>query len=86
MNFGIITLNQSTKTRQNCDSFVIHIKTKYFYEDIVNDVEEWFDTSNYHNNRPLLIGKNKKVISLFKAKLGGKIMVEFGGLKAQTYA
>ena len=28
-------------------SFVIHIKTKYFYEHIANDVEERFDTSNY---------------------------------------
>ena len=42
------------------DSFVIHIKTEDFYEDIANDVEEWFDTSNYDNNRPLPIGKSKK--------------------------
>ena len=26
------------------DSFILHIKTKDFYEDINNDVEEWFDT------------------------------------------
>ena len=54
------------------DSFVIHIKTKDFYEDIANDVKEWFDTSNYDNNRPLPIGKTKKVIGLFKYELGGK--------------
>ena len=44
------------------DSFVIHIKTEYFYKDIANDVEKWFDTSNYDENdkRPLPIGKNKK--------------------------
>ena len=30
------------------DSFIIHIKTEDFYEDIANDVEKWFDTSNYH--------------------------------------
>ena len=53
MNFGMITLNQSTNTRQNCDSFVIHIKTEDFYEDITNDIEEWFDTSNCDNNTPL---------------------------------
>ena len=49
------------------DSFVIHIKTEDFYEDIANDVEKWFDTSNYDENdkRPLPIGKNKKVIGLF---------------------
>ena len=50
------------------DSFVIHIKSKGFYEDITNDVEKWFDTSNYDkvDKRPLPIGKNKKVIGLFE--------------------
>ena len=61
------------------DSFIIHIKTEDFYKDIANDVEKWFDTSNYDESdkRPLPIGKNKKVIGLFKDELGGKIMVEF---------
>ena len=46
------------------DSFVIHIKTEHFFEDINNDVERWFDTANYdkHDKRPLQIGVNKKVI------------------------
>ena len=59
------------------DSFIIHIKTEDFYEDIANDVEKWFDTSNYDKNdkRPLPIGKNKKVIGLFKDELGGRIML-----------
>ena len=26
------------------DSFIMHIKTKHFYEDIANDVERRFDT------------------------------------------
>ena len=70
------------------DSFIIHIKTEDFYKDIANDVEKWFDTSNYDKNdeRPLPIGKNKKVIGLFKDELGGKIMIEFVGLRAKTYA
>ena len=38
----------------------MHIKTEDFYEDIVDDVEKGFDTSNYEVNRPLPIGKNKK--------------------------
>ena len=29
------------------DGFIIHIKTEDFYEDIGDDVEKWFDTSNY---------------------------------------
>ena len=39
------------------DSFILHIKTKDFYEDINNDFEEWFDKSNYKIDRPLLITK-----------------------------
>ena len=50
------------------DSFFIHIKTKDFYEDIAKGVELWFDPSNYDEDdkRLLAIGKNKKVIGLFK--------------------
>ena len=48
------------------DSLVMNIKTEDFCEDITNDVEKRFDTSNYEVNRPLPAGKNKKVISLMK--------------------
>ena len=70
------------------NSFVVHIITEDVYEDIANDIERWFDTSNYDENdkRPLPIGKNKKVIGYFKDELGGKIMKEFCALRAKTYA
>ena len=42
------------------DSFIMHIKTEDFYEDIADDVEKGFDTSNCEVNRPLPTGKNKK--------------------------
>ena len=60
------------------DSFIIHIIIPDFFEDIADDVERWFDTSNYDENdkRPLLIGKHKKEFGFFKDELGGKIMVE----------
>ena len=29
------------------ENFIIYIKTEDFYEDIADDVEKWFDTSNY---------------------------------------
>ena len=48
------------------DSFIIHIKTEDFYEDIANDVEKRFDTFNFDDNRPLPVDMNKKVIGLFK--------------------
>ena len=90
MNFGMITLNQDIKTAKLCymdtDSFGIHIKTEDFYKDIANDVEKWFDTSNYDSNRLLPTGKNKKVIDLFKDELRGQIIIEFVGLRAKTYS
>ena len=33
------------------DSFIMHIKTKDFYEGIANDVKKRFDTSNYEVDR-----------------------------------
>ena len=68
------------------DSFVIYIKTKDFYEDIVDDVEKWFDTSDYNENdkRPLPIGENKKVIGLFKDELSGKIITKFVVLRGKA--
>ena len=70
------------------DGFAMYIKTEDFYEDIANDVERLFDTSNYDkkDERPLPIGKNKKVIGLFKDELGGKSIVEFCALRAKAYA
>ena len=50
------------------DSFVIDVKTEDFYADISDDVEKWFDTSNYdkEDKRPLPITINKKMSGLFK--------------------
>ena len=72
----------------NTDSFVTYIGTEDFYKDIANDVDKWFDTSNYNkkDERPLPIGKNKKVIRMFKDELGGKIMTEFCALRAKAYS
>ena len=70
------------------DSFIIHIISEDFFIDISDDVERWFDTFNYDENdkRSLLIGKNKKVIRLFKDELGAKAIKEFCALRAKTYS
>ena len=77
----------------DADSFIIQIKTEDFYEYLANDVEKWFNACSYSEDecnsidkRPLAIGKNKKKIGFFKDELGGKIMKEFVGLRAKTYA
>ena len=84
--------NKATLCYMDTDSFIIQIKTEDFYKDIANDVEKWFETSNYSEDecnsidkRPLPMGKNKKVIDLFKDELGEKIMTDFVGLRAKTY-
>ena len=38
------------------------------------------------DKRPFPIGKNKKVIGVFKNELGRKIMIKFCALRAKTYA
>ena len=67
------------------DSLVYKIRTEDFYKDISEDVETRFDTSGYVPDRPLLIGKNKKVIGLMKDELGGKTMKEFISLRPKIY-
>ena len=59
------------------DSLVYNIKTEDFYKDIAEDVETRFDTSGYKLDKPLPIGKNKKVIGLMK---------EFISLRPKMYS
>ena len=72
-NFGMTILGQSMETRKNCSiqiliALLFTLKPKIFFEDISNDIERWFDTSNYNKNdkRSLPIGKNKKAPALLK--------------------
>ena len=69
------------------DSLIYDIETDDFYKDIADDVESRFDTSGYVPDRPLPVGKNKKVIiGLMKDELGGGIMKEFITLRPKMYA
>ena len=42
------------------DNFIINIITEDFFEDISNDVEQWFDTFNYDKNDKRPLPKRKK--------------------------
>ena len=42
------------------DSFIINIITEDFFEDISNDVEKWFDTSNYNKKDKITLPIKKK--------------------------
>ena len=67
------------------DSFVYEIETEDFYRDIAKGVKKrsYTSGSSRDDNRPLPIGENKKVISLMKDELCGKIMAEFVVLGAK---
>ena len=78
--------NQLTLCYMDTDSLISDIQTDDFYKDVANDVESRFDNSSYVPDRPLPMGKNKKVISLMKDELGGGIMSEFVTLRPKMYA
>ena len=91
--FCMIILSQSMGKKQNYVTWIRIVSLlifllKTFFEDIHNDIEKWFDKSNYDekDNRPLPIGIDEKVIGMFKDELGGKIMKEFCAPRAKTYA
>ena len=70
------------------DSFITYIKTDDIQNNMNNiaeDVETRFDTSNYGLNRLLLKGKNKRVIGLMKEELGEN-MKKVVELRAKTYS
>ena len=68
------------------DSLVYHIKTEDFYADMAEDVPTRFDTSGYHEDRPLPIGLNKKVIGMMKDEMGGNVIKEFVALRSKLYS
>jgi len=66
------------------DCLMYEIHTEDFFEDIREDIKEKFDTSNFENSKLLIL--NKKVPGIFKDEAGGKIISEFVGLRAKSYA
>ena len=61
-------------------SFIVDVKTNDIYNDIAEDVETRFYTSNFELERPL----PKGLIGLMEDQLGGKITIYFVGLRAKT--
>ena len=73
------------------DSLCLEIRTEDFYQDIAEDVESTFDTSDYPKDHPAValgfkVGCNKKVIGMMKDECAGKQITEFVGLRAKCYA
>ena len=58
------------------DRIIVYKKNRWYLQSIGKHVQIKFDTSNYELDWPLPKGKNKKVIGLMKAELGGWIMTK----------
>ena len=80
--------NKAKLLLTDTDSFIYEIETEDFYKDILEDVKDRFDTSDYPENHPSGIptGKNKKVLGMMKDEAAGKIIKEFVGLRAKLYS
>ena len=68
------------------DSFILVIETEDVYKDIISDILERFDTSNYPKDHPIYTDVNKKVIGNFKDETGGRQIVEYAGSSAKVYS
>ena len=75
------------------DSLIYEIKTDDLYNDISKDVESKFDTSEFDKNHPAVnssvkfkVGKNKKVVGMFKNETAVKQIEEFVSLRSKLYS
>ena len=70
------------------DSFNFYVETNDFFEDIKDDIHDWFDTSKINNklDRPIPIGINDGILAMFKDELKGQVMTEFISLASKVYA
>ena len=82
MGIGTIRQNENVETVQNLATWnrnwiKVHENSEDVYTDLTGDDETRFDTSSHEVERPLSIGKNKKVIRIMKDELSGRIMKNF---------
>jgi hypothetical protein len=68
------------------DGLMLYVKTEDFYEDIKDDIDEWFDTSNFSNDNKFAFKSiNKMKLGCFKIETGENIVTMFIGLRAKMY-
>lgn len=69
------------------DSFVYKIMCEDFYADMKDDIERYYDTSDYPENNVYGIPRmNKKIPGKMKDENNGDVMTEFVGLRSKMYS
>ena len=78
-------MHLSQKVKSSTYYFCIKTKILTDFQICIKESTSRFDISNFVD-RPLPIGKNKKVIRLMNVELGGQIMKKFVELRGNTYS
>ena len=68
------------------DSLVYKIYTDDFYRDMKEDMEQWYDTSDYPPSHPCHSKQNTKRLGFFKDETNGVPILEFIGLRAKMFS
>ncbi|KAM7358527.1 uncharacterized protein ACRADG_003468 isoform 2-T2 [Cochliomyia hominivorax] len=69
------------------DFFIYTIDTNDFYSDIIKDIDERFDTSEYDiKNKFKIPLKNANVLGMMKDVYNGRLLKEFVGLRAKMFS
>ena len=68
------------------DSLVYQIYTDDFYRDMKEDMEQWYDTSDYPPSHPCHSKQNTKRLGFFEDETNGVPILEFIGLRAKMYS
>lgn len=67
------------------DSLIYHVFTDDLYKDL-QQMQEFFDFSNYPSDHPLFSTQKKKIPGFFKDETCGQIISSFVALKAKMYS
>ena len=92
MNFGMIILNQSIKTKQNYATWILTallftLKPNNFLKTLVIMLKNGLThLATMKMIKDCFQQIRTKVIGLFKDELAGNIIIEFVGLRTKTYA
>ena len=68
------------------DSLCYHVTCEDIYEEIKNDMPQYFDTSDFPKDHKCYSDLNKKKLGFFKDETCGVPIVEFVGLRSKMYS
>jgi len=68
------------------DSLICHIETPDLNDDMMENLDSWYDTSNFDPKHRLFSTTNKRVLGKFKSETADSPPTEFCGLRSKMYS